>query len=65
MTDKTKGIKQVRNKKLLPDLRKEGKLSKEIVLSTKEKHGVPAGSRLYSHHTLASVRKLSFFHSYL
>ncbi|CAF4900458.1 uncharacterized protein C1orf194 homolog [Pieris rapae] len=61
MSDKTKGVKQVRNKKLLPDLRKEGELSKDIVLSTKEKHGVPTGSRLYSHHTLASVRKLSFF----
>nr|CBH09291.1 HM00048 [Heliconius melpomene] len=58
------GIKQVRNKKLLPDLHKEGELLKEIVLTTKEKHGVPAGSRLFSHHTLASVRKLSFFHPF-
>ncbi|XP_026490857.1 protein CFAP276 [Vanessa tameamea] len=58
------GIKQVRNKKLLPDLRKEGDLGKEIVLSTKEKHGVPTGSRLFSHHTLASVRKLSFYHPF-
>ncbi|XP_072931791.1 uncharacterized protein [Epargyreus clarus] len=58
------GIKQVRNKKLLPDLRKEGELTKEIVLSTKEKHGVPTGSRLFSHHTLASVRKLHFFHPF-
>ncbi|XP_068632178.1 protein CFAP276 [Battus philenor] len=58
------GSFQVRNKKLLPDLTKEGYLSKEIVLSTKEKHGVPAGSRLFSHHTLASVRKLSFFHPF-
>ncbi|KPJ08293.1 hypothetical protein RR48_13032 [Papilio machaon] len=58
------GIKQVRNRKLLPDLRKEGHLSKDIVLSTTEKHGVPAGSRLFSHHTLASVRKLSFYHPF-
>ncbi|XP_026753931.2 cilia- and flagella-associated protein 276 [Galleria mellonella] len=57
-------IKQVRNKQLLPDLRKEGELSKEIILSTKEKHGVPAGSRLFSHHTLASIRRLSFFHPF-
>lgn len=57
--------KQVRNKKLLPDLHKEGELLKEIVLSTKEKHGVPTGSRLFSHHTLASVRKLSFYHPFL
>ncbi|XP_030024987.1 uncharacterized protein LOC115443646 [Manduca sexta] len=58
------GIKQVRNKRLLPDLRKEGELSKNIVLSTKEKHGVPVGSRLFSHHTLASVRRLSFYHPF-
>ncbi|CAK1595858.1 unnamed protein product [Parnassius mnemosyne] len=56
------GVKHVRNKNLLPDLRKEGRFSKEIVLSTSEKHGVPTGSRLFSHHTLASVRKLSFYH---
>ncbi|CAH2037886.1 unnamed protein product, partial [Iphiclides podalirius] len=56
------GVKQVRNKKLLPDLSKEGRFSKDIVLSTKEKHGVPTGSRLFSHHTLASVRRLSFYH---
>ncbi|XP_049868859.1 protein CFAP276 [Pectinophora gossypiella] len=55
---------QVRNKKLLPDLRKEGVLDKDIVLTTKEKHGCPWGSRLFSHHTLASVRKLSFFHPF-
>lgn len=60
-----KGITLVRNKKLLPDLSKEGELTKEIVLSTKEKHGVPVGSRLFSHHTLASVRKLSFYHPFL
>lgn len=59
------GIKQVRNKKLLPDLTKEGQLTKEIVLSTKDKHGAPVGSRLYSHHTLASIRKLSFYHPFL
>lgn len=58
------GVKQVRNKKLLPDLRKEGELTKEIILSTKEKHGVPVTSRLFSHHTLASVRKLSFYFPY-
>ncbi|XP_013199647.1 cilia- and flagella-associated protein 276 [Amyelois transitella] len=58
------GVKQVRNKKLLPDLRKEGILTQEIVLSTKEKHGVPAGSRLFSHHTLASVRRLHFYHPF-
>ncbi|KAL0840983.1 hypothetical protein ABMA28_014764 [Loxostege sticticalis] len=58
------GVKQVRNKRLLPDLRKEGELTKEIVLTTKEKHGVPTGSRLFSHHTLASVRKMSFFHPF-
>ncbi|KAL4709923.1 hypothetical protein ACJJTC_003886 [Scirpophaga incertulas] len=58
------GIKQVRNKKLLPNLQKEGHFNKEIVLSTKEKHGCPTGSRLFSHHTLASIRKLSFFQSY-
>ncbi|CAG9584565.1 unnamed protein product [Danaus chrysippus] len=57
-------IKQVRNKKLLPDLRKEGELKKDIVLSTTEKHGVSTGSRLFSHHTLASVRKLSFYHPF-
>lgn len=59
------GIKQVRNKRVLPDLRKEGYLSKEILLSTKEKHGVSTGSRLFSHHTLASVRRLSFYHPFL
>ncbi|CAB3223761.1 unnamed protein product [Arctia plantaginis] len=58
------GIKQVRNKKVLPDLRKEGYLTKEILLSTKEKHGVSTGSRLFSHHTLASVRRLSFYHPF-
>ncbi|CAG9786330.1 unnamed protein product [Diatraea saccharalis] len=55
---------RVRNKKLLPDLSKEGELTKDIVLSTKEKHGCPTGSRLFSHHTLASVRKISFFHPF-
>ncbi|VVC99221.1 unnamed protein product [Leptidea sinapis] len=64
MNKNYKKIKQVRNKKLLPDLSEEGELTKEIVLSTKEKHGVPAGSRLFSHHTLASVRKLHFFHPF-
>ncbi|XP_028172800.1 cilia- and flagella-associated protein 276 [Ostrinia nubilalis] len=58
------GVKQVRNKRLLPDLRKEGELTKEINLATKEKHGVPTGYRLYSHHTLASVRKMSYFHPF-
>lgn len=59
------GIAQVRNKRLLPDLRKEGELTKDIVLSTKEKHGAPVGFRLFSHHTLASVRRLSFYHPFL
>ncbi|KOB66392.1 Uncharacterized protein OBRU01_21272 [Operophtera brumata] len=48
------GIKQVRNKKLLPDMSKEGVFTKDINLCSKEKHGVPSGCRLYSHHTLAS-----------
>ncbi|XP_041978709.1 protein C1orf194 [Aricia agestis] len=56
--------KQVRNKGLLPQLEKEGTLDKEIVLSTREKLGVPVGSRLFSHHTLASYRKLSFYHPF-
>lgn len=64
MPSKMSTIKQVRNKKLLPDLSKEGVLSKEILLSTKEKHGAPTGSRLFSHHTLASVRRLSFYHPF-
>lgn len=59
------GIKQVRNKTLLPDLRKEGELTKDILLSTQNKHVGSAGSRLFSHHTLASVRRLSFFHPFL
>ncbi|RVE48094.1 hypothetical protein evm_007281 [Chilo suppressalis] len=59
------GVIRVRNKKLLPDLSKEGELTKDIVLTTKEKHGVPTGSRLFSHHTLASVRKMSFFRPFL
>ncbi|CAH0579208.1 unnamed protein product [Chrysodeixis includens] len=58
------GITQVRNKRLLPDLRKEGSLDKEILLSTNDKHGAPTGSRLFSHHTLASVRRLSFYHPF-
>ncbi|XP_026333052.1 uncharacterized protein C1orf194 [Hyposmocoma kahamanoa] len=58
------GVKQVRNKGLLPDLRKEGTLSKDIVLTTKEKHGCHWGDRLFCHHTLASIRRLSFFHPF-
>lgn len=57
-------VKQVRNKKLLPDLRKEGVLTKDIILSTTEKHGVSAFSRLFSHHTLASVRRMSYYHPF-
>lgn len=55
-------VKQVRNKKLLPNLSKEGIFTKEINLATKEKHGCPFGHRLYSHHTLASVRRMSYYH---
>ncbi|XP_022830913.1 uncharacterized protein C1orf194 [Spodoptera litura] len=58
------GIKQVRNKTLVPDLRKEGELTKDILLSTQNKHVGSAGSRLFSHHTLASVRRLSFYHPF-
>lgn len=57
-------IKQVRNKTLLPDLRKEGELSKDIILATQNKHVGSTGYRLYSHHTLASVRRLSFYHPF-
>lgn len=55
-------VKHIRNKKLLPYLSKEGIFDKDINLATKEKHGCPTGARLYSHHTLASVRRLSFYH---
>ncbi|XP_063619026.1 protein CFAP276 [Cydia splendana] len=66
MTAKDEGgeVKQVRNKKLLPDLRKEGVLTKEIILATKEKHQGSTGYRLFSHHTLASVRRMSYFHPF-
>lgn len=57
-------VKQVRNKKLLPDLCKEGELNKTIILSTQEKHGVSQFSRLFSHHTLASVRRMHFYHPF-
>ncbi|KAI5651927.1 hypothetical protein NE865_00264 [Phthorimaea operculella] len=57
-------IKQVRNRKLIPDLRKEGSLDKRIFLSTYDKHGSHWGDRLFSHHTLASIRRMSFFHPF-
>ncbi|CAG9093441.1 unnamed protein product [Plutella xylostella] len=54
-------VKQVRNTDLLPDMTNEGEFTKNIVMATDDKHSASTGERLFSHHTLASIRKMSFF----